>query len=194
MVTIIQVRRAGVTYTCDSACYDAATTPAQCECICGGTNHARGVSGLFGEDVPRKEEFNQRRVDAFMGALRSAPEDMVGGIRMDPSQRTVSDVEVFLVRRGNVLPILHRCAQKPSLRIECCSPTGFNWGYGGSGPNELARYILGRAVSPWYYHSPGTVQAFKRRFLVSALDSWMFSVREIREWLAARREHSHAAV
>ena len=31
---------------------------------------------------------------------------------------------------------------QPSLRIENHSPTGFNWGYGGSGPAQLALAIL----------------------------------------------------
>lgn len=33
----------------------------------------------------------------------------------------------------------------PSLRVFNHSPTGFNWGYGGSGPAQLALAILLRA-------------------------------------------------
>lgn len=46
---------------------------------------------------------------------------------------------------------------KPSLKIRPHSPTGFNWGYGGSGPAQLALAILLKVVGrdlaeKWYQH------------------------------------------
>lgn len=37
---------------------------------------------------------------------------------------------------------------KPSLKIHNHSPDGFNWGYGGSGPAQLALAILLKFMSP----------------------------------------------
>lgn len=54
------------------------------------------------------------------------------------------------------------------------SPDGFAYGYGGSGPAELARCIL------WDYlgqePSPGCYQAFKQRFIATADGDAPFSV------------------
>jgi hypothetical protein len=44
--------------------------------------------------------------------------------------------EIFVTINGEYLDI------RPSLKIENHSPTGFNWGYGGSGPAQLALAIL----------------------------------------------------
>lgn len=65
------------------------------------------------------------------------------------------------------------------------SPDGFEYGYGGSGPSDLARSIIGdylsdRAPNPWLY------QAFKRAFVAAWNgDETIHSVTEaeIAEWL-----------
>jgi hypothetical protein len=72
----------------------------------------------------------------------------------------------------------------PSQKLRNHSPTGFNWGYGGSGPAQLALAILldhfGENIAQEYY------QAFKWQFVATwpmgkpfeveiDLDGWIFS-------------------
>ena len=66
------------------------------------------------------------------------------------------------------------------------SPDGFSWGYGGSGPSELAKDILwdllGKQPSPTLYH------AFKDEFIatIPQKEGWMLTENQIRAWLATR--------
>lgn len=63
--------------------------------------------------------------------------------------------------------------------------TGFEWGYGGSGPAELALNILGLFVPPpeaWRHH-----HEFKRDFIAGLPDTGgSIPVSAIRDWLEAR--------
>ena len=60
------------------------------------------------------------------------------------------------------------------------SPTGFSWGYGGSGPADLACSILwdllGKEPDMQLY------QAFKHRFVANWGDEWEINERDIRGW------------
>ena len=201
MTTLLLERQEGKLRRCDAACYDASSPDEECKCVCGGTNHARGVSGLFGEDVPRKEQYLAQRHEDFMTELArlsaANPDDRVyGGIRMNPSQRTASEVQVFEVSNSglNVTQILHRCRHYSARRIRCKSPTGFNWGYGGPGPTELSRYILSRAIGYHYFWSEAVCHLFKLHFIGTAGDTWVITASQIREWnngrRAARRRHA----
>jgi hypothetical protein len=68
------------------------------------------------------------------------------------------------------------------------SPDGFAWGYGGSGPSELARCILrdllGEFQTPHVYHR------FKDKFITPAPKDQPLSIHEadIRAWLAQERQ------
>ena len=61
------------------------------------------------------------------------------------------------------------------------SPDGFNWGYGGSGPADLARSIL------WDYlgvkPTKGFVYSFKCDFVSGWKDKWEVSSKEIQDWI-----------
>jgi len=61
------------------------------------------------------------------------------------------------------------------------SPTGFEWGYLGSGPSDLALSIL------WDFmgHEPTRVDymCFKDQFVAGWKDSWQITGTEIRNWL-----------
>lgn len=65
----------------------------------------------------------------------------------------------------------------------CHSPSGWNWGYGGSGPAELAVMILLdlrlEMIDAWRLH-----QQFKRMF-IAQIDTDTFALHEeqIRAWL-----------
>jgi hypothetical protein len=64
----------------------------------------------------------KRRVRVYEG-MRSADRLDTGG-------------EVIVTVNGQTLPVA------PSLKLRNHSPTGFSWGYGGSGPAQLALAIL----------------------------------------------------
>lgn len=62
------------------------------------------------------------------------------------------------------------------------SPDGFNWGYGGSGPAELARCLLLEVIGKdrsenWHY------QNFKNEFVAKWDDSWQITDKEIKDWV-----------
>ena len=61
------------------------------------------------------------------------------------------------------------------------SPTGFEWGYLGSGPADLARSIL------WDYlgvkPTKGFVYSFKCDFVSGWKDKWEVSSEEIQDWI-----------
>jgi hypothetical protein len=61
------------------------------------------------------------------------------------------------------------------------SPTGFAWGYGGSGPADLARSILldaaGIRVADMFY------QRFKREVVAFFGDTWEYPEAELQAWL-----------
>jgi hypothetical protein len=82
---------------------------------------------------------------------------------------------VEVVDGGAIRPLIHQCRH---------SPTGFAWGYGGSGPADLARSILadvmGRIPEPTLY------QAFKFDHVASWGDQWCITEDEVRAWLAAQ--------
>lgn len=68
----------------------------------------------------------------------------------------------------------------PLKHIVRHSPTGFEWGYGGSGPADLALSILtnafGKAIAEKYY------QKFK--VIVASLDdNWSLDIEDIKDFL-----------
>lgn len=81
-----------------------------------------------------------------------------------------------------------------AARFPCHSPTGFNWGYEGSGPAELAAMILFDLDLPleqvWALH-----QAFKSQFVARFGDVWVLHEEQIRSWLShAGRSHALSLV
>ena len=62
------------------------------------------------------------------------------------------------------------------------SPTGFEWGYRGSGSADLARSILwdflGREPAHVLY------QSFKFRFVAGWGDEWQITSEEIQKWIS----------
>ncbi|MBA7598377.1 hypothetical protein ES703_05392 [subsurface metagenome] len=71
----------------------------------------------------------------------------------------------------------------PSQKLRNHSPDGFQWGYGGSGPAQLALALLLDVTS-----SPDVAQAhyqdFKFHLVASWGEEWSITSREILEWLA----------
>jgi len=71
---------------------------------------------------------------------------------------------------------------RASQRLRCHSPDGFNWGYQGSGPAQLALALLynvtqDKVMALRYY------QDFKRDRVSLWRDSWTVTDSDIRAWL-----------
>lgn len=107
------------------------------------------------------------------------------GIRHPDEKNSGGDAMVFV--NGQRLPIT------PSLKIRSHSPSGFNWGYGGSGPAQLALAILldyfGDRVKAQRLY-----QSFKFRTVASWPQDkgWKITGAEIEE-ICAQIERDHAA-
>lgn len=84
-----------------------------------------------------------------------------------------------------VRPDLSLLPLAPSLAIKNASPTGFEWGYGGSGPSQLALALLLDNCGPRPDLIP-LAQEFKRSFVSCWSDGWQIAPAEIVEWVAAQ--------
>ena len=71
------------------------------------------------------------------------------------------------------------------LELRNHSPTGFAWGYGGSGPAQLALALLVDATSDQTL-ALRHYQDFKFHFVATWADSWSTTAGEIRAFLSAR--------
>lgn len=75
-----------------------------------------------------------------------------------------------------------------SQKVRNHSPDGFNWGYGGSGPAQLALGIL------LEFTDEETARRLYQRFKFDVVarfpmgESWRFSARTVEEWIEAHRE------
>jgi hypothetical protein len=71
------------------------------------------------------------------------------------------------------------------------SPTGFNWGYGGSGPADLARSILWDLLEE--EPDPGLYHDFKFEFVArwQVCVEWEIEETVIRNWITSRNFQLH---
>ncbi len=73
-----------------------------------------------------------------------------------------------------------------SLEVFDHSPTGFSWGYGGSGPAQLALAILLRYIPE--KEAVLLHQDFKWKFIATLPQADFETEIDIREWIAGVRE------
>lgn len=118
-----------------------------------------------------------------------SPMENGGGAIEGPESRHHTGLIVY---RGTRSPLDHECpvvtrnAQilRPhdSQQLFNHSPDGFNWGYGGSGPAQLALALLLDSTG-----DPGVAltqhQNFKRCFVADWGDEWEITQNEIIAWL-----------
>ena len=71
----------------------------------------------------------------------------------------------------------------PSLAIKAHSPLGFNWGYLGSGPAQLALALLLDTTGD-EARSLALYQSFKRAYVAGWADQWEITPEEIGVWIA----------
>lgn len=70
----------------------------------------------------------------------------------------------------------------PRLDIRCHSPSGYEWGYGGSGPAQLALALLCHALASVNL-AEGCYQEFKREVIAGLPhQSWTLNQQVICEW------------
>ncbi len=75
-------------------------------------------------------------------------------------------------------------ALEPSLAVANHSPTGFEWGYFGSGPSQLALALLLDATGNDVF-ARDNHQHFKSEVVAAFADGWTFTVGQVLEWTAA---------
>jgi hypothetical protein len=138
----------------------AASPGKTCRCACGGHNHG----GLRYVSTTREKLTNHRvfEGDAPRKFFANAPDSVL-------LSRDETGAHADIPRRF----VVH-------------SPTGFEWGYGGSGPADLALNILGAFVAPplaWRLH-----QRFKFDFIakLSREGPHVLTGRSIRAWVEAQ--------
>lgn len=64
------------------------------------------------------------------------------------------------------------------------SPTGFEWGYGGSGPADLARSIIWDVLGE--KPTPSMYMAFKFEVVAKWGDQWSITEGEVRDWITRK--------
>lgn len=100
------------------------------------------------------------------------------GRRLDPEKGTISNVVITV----NGKPLKHHVYH---------SPTGFNFGYRGSGPADLARSILWDVIGMEPH--PELYQTFKFEFVAGWGDKWQITSEEIQKWILDNIEKNPAA-
>lgn len=129
---------------------------------------------------------SQRRRQGVQDALRKA----------HGQQETLSPNDIIDITRQpggavKAIIILSNCPQdatRPLHHVVRHSPTGFNYGYAGSGPADLALSILAACVeqelADRYY------QPFKfDRIAPEQSRHWAIKAQQVREWVGQRMEH-----
>jgi hypothetical protein len=98
-------------------------------------------------------------------------------------KRTEQGTEVTVETNGEVRPL------EPRLDLWSHSPTSFDWGYGGSGPAQLALAILADCISDDV--AIARPQAFKWEVIAGlAREEWCLAGTEVVEALERIREAS----
>lgn len=96
----------------------------------------------------------------------------------------------FIDREGTALVSKNGEELSPARSQEVWnhSPTGFHWGYHGSGPAQLALALLLEEIPRW--RALALYQDFKREVIAkldpTPLALWRMTSDEIREWVRAR--------
>jgi len=100
------------------------------------------------------------------------------GRRLKPERGTISH-SVATVVTVDSKPLKHHLRH---------SPDGFNWGYGGSGPADLAFSILWDLLGE--EPSLGLYQEFKRHFVAKWESNWEINSKEIKDWIKEKGSDS----
>ena len=106
------------------------------------------------------------------------------GLKDGSCEVWVEDSPVRIVGDAAVIePARHKLPLH--LELQNHSPTGFEWGYGGSGPAQLALALLVDAVGDPEL-AQTHYQEFKRAVVSGWASSWTVTAKEICEFVAGR--------
>lgn len=129
----------------------------RCRCACGGRNHGTARPKEPETGVPGRLTDSGVFVPEWVCTSCGTP---MAQCRCETPRFEEKNYRFFLPSAENVGPIrLERGNVNVPHRYVVHSPTGFSWGYGGSGPADLALNILALFIPPqeaWRLH-----QAFK---------------------------------
>lgn len=101
--------------------------------------------------------------------------------QMDGSVETVCNTASgVVVKAREESGILRHLDPRADIRNH--SPDGFSWGYGGSGPAQLALALCCDALGEEEGSRPRTYQAFKRKFVAKWGRTWEITSSEIIDW------------
>ena len=144
---------------CTATCYNA--KGADCKCVCGGHNHGKGLE------------------QAIENTAEMAQAILEGGAKVPklPRQVCLGDIVCQRLNGEPVVNIAHRIVRH--------SPSGFEWGYEGSGPADLALNILAGIIGQ--QRAEPLYQDFKRDIIARIpMEGGTIKHSQIIEWLAAR--------
>jgi Family of unknown function (DUF6166) len=124
--------------------------------------------------------------DTHFGDAVSGPKTYIGHISCPglPDEEYHISVETGDGKAGSFYPL----SLKRSLAVVNHSPTGFCWGYGGSGPAQTALAIMLDFFAGDTARALQNYQDFKFKF-VAGWDmngSWRLTSQEIESWLSAQ--------
>jgi len=148
---------------CTSVCWYAKGPVHECKCICGGENHGRLTPPEDRITDEKREQLAEAERRSVPGSYTGTP---VSGIVVGPDGQALDPGRSLSLRRH--------------------SPTGFAWGYGGSGPAQLALAILLNEG----LEQDKALQLYQRfKFAVIAHHSWaaplLLSRDTVRAWIGA---------
>ncbi len=138
----------------------ATATSDHCTCKCGGENHGKGrIRGLRADMVILDEAGPMSKVD------------LTGTVKGDAETR-----EVYISGQ--------RLDPKHSQAFRNHSPDGFSWGYGGSGPSQLALAILLHLTTP--QKAQNLYQQFKFDIIATLTqdEDFELTIAFISDWIA----------
>lgn len=91
-------------------------------------------------------------------------------------------MKIYKAIRGQGVFVQNGSKRQLLRHIPLHSPSGFEWGYGGSGPADLAYAILADAVGK--KEAERFYQTFKWEFIAKApFDGFEISRKEVRRWV-----------
>jgi hypothetical protein len=144
------------------------------------TGKAKNVFGRL-KDM---EDTIVRGDDTYYMGARSGPG--AGSIKIMCMELGQKESDGMQMTHVNIKPL----GAGPSQALLNHSPDGFEWGYSGSGPAQLALALLldatGDSLIALKYH-----QDFKERFVADWGNSWHISGEQIKRWIKLRQFHEH---
>ena len=161
---------------CTSGWYERCSqaTSHACKCECGGEHHGIALPG-------RSDNASMPLTAVKVFTDYNEPQEIL--VRFN-------DVPVYIILErfssGDIKTNIPR-------KYVYHSPTGFEWGYAGSGPGDLALNILGMYLGPfwsWRFH-----HTFKQEFIASMpLDGGRISSLVIMAWIYQQFRHEKVEV